>query len=103
MIMDKFPPATPEAIIPLVFDFSEFAGTGVTIAQIKSVSVVALKELDATPESRIYGAANIEDGQSVVQWWRYPVLGEVYEITCAVQLSDAREWSKTARLLCLKT
>lgn len=99
----KFPPAPPEAFIPLEFDFADFAGKGITIASIKSpLAVTVLNGVDATSADRIYGAASLAGTQSVVQWWRYPVLGEIYEITCTVVLSDAREWSITGRLPCAK-
>lgn len=98
----KFPPVPPQAFIPLEFDFSEFAGLGVSITSIKSMAASALNGKDAIPADRLYSVASVEGTQSAVQWWKYPVLGEIYDITCTVVLSDTREWSITGRLPCMK-
>jgi hypothetical protein len=95
-------PVPPEALIPVEFDFSPFAGAGVSISAIKSIAIVANNGKDIAASDRLYNAAEASGQQGVVQWLRYPVVGEVYDITCAVSLSDGREWSITGRIPCAR-
>lgn len=91
-----FPLIAPEGLIPIAFDFSEFLGTA-SIASVKSVSITTWRGTDLTPADRLYNTAQI-DGQRVVQWIRYPVLGVTYKIQAIIIANDGREWPCTALL-----
>lgn len=89
--LQKFDPLVPEAYIPLAFDFADFLGEA-SIASIKATGIEATKGVDATPGDRLHGTAQTV-GQQVVQWIRYPVLGEVYKLKAVIVASDNREWA----------
>ena len=95
--INLFEPAAPEALIPLGFSFARFLGPAASIASVKSVLIATWRGTDLTPADRLYNAAQI-DGQRVVQWIRYPVLGVTYKIQAIIIASDGREWPCTALL-----
>jgi len=97
MIAKKFPPVAPEALIPLAFSFARFLGPAASIDSVKSVSIAVERGEDNAAATRLYGAPII-DGQRVVQWLRYPLLGCLYRINVVVAASDGREWPCTALL-----
>jgi hypothetical protein len=97
MIDKKFPSVAPEALIPMAFSFARFLGPAAFIDSIKSVSIAVEHGDDPAASTRLYGVPTI-DGQRVVQWIRYPVLGCVYRVKVVVAASDGREWPCTALL-----
>lgn len=89
--LQKFDPLVPEAYIPLAFDFADFLGEA-TIASVIATGIEATKGVDTDPASRLHGTPQAL-GQQVVQWVRYPVLGEVYKLKAVIAASDNREWA----------
>lgn len=89
--LQKFPPLTPQAVVPLVFDFSGFLGSA-NIQSVVSVEIWALRGVDTSPNTRLYNAP-IMTAKNVIQWIRYPVIGEKYKIMSHIKASDNREWS----------
>lgn len=97
MSAKTYPPVGPESFLPVAMSFARFLGAGVEIASVQSVAISVAKGTDADVATRLHGAAQI-DGQRVVQWVRYPVLGVVYKIKMVIAAADGREWPCTATL-----
>lgn len=89
--IQKFDPLVPEAYIPLQFDFADFLGEA-SITSIKSTAIEATKGLDSAAADKLFGTPTIS-GQSVVQWIKYPLLGEAYKLKAVIVASDTREWA----------
>lgn len=83
------PTVDPTELIPLQFDFTELLGDYPSAAiTANRITIEVLSGTDATPASRLYGAA-IPSGLIVKQWFD-PIdaaVGLKYRVTCNVDVS----------------